>query len=239
MTIPEEVRTLEHDLRVVFGVRLQSLVVYRHAGGHGRAPVPTLAVVDRLSAEDLQACAPMVPSWHDAGLATPLVIGTHEFARSLDAFPFEFGAIMKAYTLVTGSDPFNGLVVDPADVRRSCELQARSQLLHLREGYLETGGRGERVAELIVRSAPALAALLQSVHNLRQQEDNDPQLHRDAGRAAQQVEADARLTPGSLSDVVKLVGEGALSPDNARRIFPAYLAALERLTQHIDTWSAA
>ena len=159
--------------------------------------------------------------------------------RSLDAFPFEFGAITKAYTLVTGTDPFDGLVVDPADVRRACELQARSQLLHLREGYLETGGRGNAVAELIVRSAPALAALVHSVASLRQRRDEDPELHEDAQGAVHRVENAAGLTPGSLSDVVKLVREGALSSDAAKRIFPAYLAALERLTQYIDRWSAA
>ena len=90
-------------------------------------------------------------AWHDAGLATPLLLAAHEFGRSLDAFPLEFGAILADHVVVAGSDPFDGLRVDAADLRRACEVQARSHLLHLREGYLETRGRGDALADLIVR----------------------------------------------------------------------------------------
>ena len=38
-----------------------------------------------------------------------------------------------------------------ADLRRACEVQARSHLLHLREGYLETRGRADALSDLIVR----------------------------------------------------------------------------------------
>jgi hypothetical protein len=87
--------------------------------------------------------------------------------RSLaDAFPFEFGAILAAHVVVSGTDPFAGLRVNAADLRRASEIQARSHLLHLREGYLETHGRSDAVADLIVRSAPSLAALVTSVARL-------------------------------------------------------------------------
>src|SRR5437899_1205891 len=95
---------LDRDLHDIFGARLQSVVQYgtraRHtppaqAGGHHPdAPEPlahTLAIVDTLSADDLRACSRRVPAWHDAGFATPLILPAHEFNRSLDAFPFEFG----------------------------------------------------------------------------------------------------------------------------------------------------
>src|SRR5688500_1538972 len=129
MHIPEAVRTLERDLRDTFGARLHSLVVYRPADGDPHTPTP--AVRDRLSADDLRACAARVGAWHDAGLATPLLLAAQEFGRSLDAFPFEFGAIIADHALVAGADPFAGLAVDPAHLRHACEVQARSHLLHL------------------------------------------------------------------------------------------------------------
>src|SRR5262249_31693782 len=121
MTARDHVATLERELRGIFGSRLQSLVVYgeqlrsglRHTPhdrhGHGHAPVQTMAVVETLTAEDLRACAGRVAAWHDAGLATPLVLAAHEFERSLDAFPLEFGAILADHTVVTGSNPFDGV----------------------------------------------------------------------------------------------------------------------------------
>jgi hypothetical protein len=188
MAFSDAVQMLERELREVFGSRLQSLVVYgqrRHAAGHAHveghsgqaaghghdAPAThTLAVVDSMTAADLRACAVRIDAWHGAGLATPLLIADHEFAQSLDAFPLEFGAILADHSVVAGSNPFDALSVDPADLRRACEVQARSHLLHLREGFLETRGRADALAVLIVRSAAAFAALVTSIARLEGQD---------------------------------------------------------------------
>jgi hypothetical protein len=215
MNIPEAVRALERDLVEIFGSRLRSLVVYAPAASG--APTPTLAVIDGLNAEDLRACAARAGAWHDRELATPLVLESGEFASSLDAFPLEFGAILADHAVAAGANPFEGCRVDPADLRRACEVQARSHLLHLREGFIETQGRGDAIAALIVRSAPPLAALIDSVHRLNGTRPDD----------------------GVLTRVARLNATTPLSSDDARRLFPAYLAAIEALTRRIDQWSGA
>src|SRR6187455_1499781 len=127
MVIPDAVRDLDRDLRQLFGARLKSVVAYGPLGG-ANAPASTMAIVDTLTTDDLHACASRMPFWGDAGLATPILVAEHEFGRSLDAFPFEFGSIMANHVLVSGPDPFAGLQVDPDDLRRACEMQARSHL---------------------------------------------------------------------------------------------------------------
>jgi len=233
---------LEHDLRAIVGNRLHALVAYgthardaahAHASPgapHAQHPVHALAIVQALSADDLTRCAEAVDGWHDAGLATPLLIGAHEFERALDAFPLEFGAIVADHTTISGQDPFAGLRVDPADVRRACEVQARSHLLHLRESYIETRGRADALADLVVQSAPAFAALLQAVARLQGAGARDPEA---AGRHAERA---LQLPPGVATDVVKLAGVSEISSDEARRIFPSYLDAVEKLVTYIDTW---
>lgn len=213
MPVSDAVAALDRDLRDIFGGRLRSLVAYATGDRSKGAAQPTLVVVEALTPADLRACAARVAVWHDAGLATPLMLEAPEFARSLDAFPFEFGAILADYEVVSGGDPFEGLRVDPADVRRACEVQARSHLLHLREGYIETRGRSDALADLIARSSPPLSALLKSVARL------------DAGRTVDPV----------LAEVAGL-GAGPVSPDIARRLFPQYLSAIEHLTNEIDRW---
>src|SRR5437660_1085285 len=61
------------DLRRVFGERLRSVVTYGgHAEGHGGdEPVTCLALVDSLTAVDLEACARAASSWRRQGLASP------------------------------------------------------------------------------------------------------------------------------------------------------------------------
>ncbi len=231
MHIPDAVHALERDLRAIFGDRLRSLVAY--AALAGDEATSTLAVVDDLSAADLHVCVGHMAKWDDAGLETPLFVATREFERSLDAFPLEFGAILADHVVVAGSDPFAGLQVDPAHVRHACEVQARSHLLHLREGFLETHGRGDALGELILRSAAPLTALLKSVVRL------EGAIARDGEAAAALVEREIGVPPGSLTGIVRLARRSDLPSDEARRLFPGYLDAVQRLTIHVDRWSAA
>ena len=245
--IPHAVHTLERDLRDIFGSRLQSLVAYglqaheashahdegAHGGGHAheRGLTQTMAIVDAITPNDLRACTTRVASWHDAGLATPLLLAAHEFEKSLDAFPLEFGAILADHAVVFGSSPFDGLKVGAADIRRACEVQARSHLLHLREGYLETRGRGDALAVLIVRSAAPFAALLRSVARLQGLSTHD------GAAAARHAERALNLPGGHVADVVKLANVNEISSAEATRLFPAYLDAVERLAKYVDGWS--
>jgi len=213
MPISDAVTALNRDMREIFGDRLRSVVAYAITDRTSDTPQPTLVVVDALTPADLRACAARVVKWHESGLATPLILEASEFGRSLDAFPYEFGAILADHTMVSGENPFAGLRVDPADMRRACEIQARSHLLHLREGYIETQGRSDALAELIARSAAPLSALLRSVTRLK-------------GMSA---------ADGVLAQVAGLNGK-ELSPEAARRLFPDYLSAVEYLTTEIDRW---
>ena len=91
--------------------------------------------------DDLRACAARTPNWHRAGAATPLLLTRDEFARSLDAFPIEYGEILDTHHVLFGHDPFDGLTIHTDDLRRACEVQVKSHLLHLREDYIECGAR--------------------------------------------------------------------------------------------------
>ena len=233
---------LARELKRIFADRLQSFVAYDlhgvepsgeapHQSGHGTPPsTHTMAIVESLRESDLKACADGMSKWHAAGLATPLLLTAGEFERSLDAFPLEFGAILADHLVVSGRDPFAGLRIAPADVRRACEVQARSHLLHLREGFLETNGRGDGVAVLIVRSAAPFAALLGSVARLHGLET------RDQAAAGRHAERELQLPPGVVTEVVQLAHVTEISAADGMRIFPAYLDAAERLVRYVDGW---
>jgi hypothetical protein len=248
MVFSDAVQTLERELREVFGSRLQSLVIYgqrahaaRHApgdahgghagGGHDAPPTHTLAIVDSMTSDDLRACAVRIDAWHEAGLATPLLIADHEFEQSLDAFPLEFGAILADHTIVAGENPFASLAVDPADVRRACEVQARSHLLHLREGFLETRGRADGLAVLIVRSAAAFAALVTSIARLEGHATDD------AASAARHVERTVGTSNNAVAEITKLADAHDITSAEAERLFGPYLDAVERLVKYVDGWT--
>src|SRR5579872_1734822 len=224
MLIPDAVRGLDRELQRIFGGRLESLVVYgarahaadhAHDQGHGAhahaAPVHTLALVQSLTPDDLRGCASLVEAWHDAGLATPLMLTSDEFANSLDVFPLEFGAILADHVVVSGRGPFESLTVDAGDLRRACEVQARSHLLHLREGFLETRGRADALSVLVLQSAAAFATLVASIARLEAAPDGTA-----AGR---HVERALGLTDTAVTDVVNLAHAHDLSSADAERLF--------------------
>jgi hypothetical protein len=209
-------RIVAADLQRVFGARLQSLVAYGpedHPDG-----VHTLALVDRLAFQDLTACAPRTSDWQRAGAAVPLLLSREEFRRTLDVFPLEYGGIIASHRLITGENMLGGIRVAEADLRRGCELQAKSHLIHLREGYVESGGDPARVARLIAASAPSLAALL----------ENLLQLDREAA-------ARAGFTPELVREVASADATHISDPSP---LLARYLSAVERLWQEVDRWKA-
>ena len=241
MAIPEAVQRLDRELREIFGRRLQSLIVYGaldgqqakddgHSHGPAESPSRTMAVVEGMTRDDLRACATRVDAWHGRGLATPLIVAAREFDRSLDVFPLEFGAILADHVVVSGENPFGSSKLEPADVRRACEVQARSHLLHLRESYLETRGRADALSDLIVQSAPAFAALLTSLARLEGHAAGD------AGAAARHAERILGVSGGAVADIVKLAGIHELPSADAERLFGPYLEAVEKLVAYVDGW---
>lgn len=217
-----------HDLQAVFGERLEAVVAYGPVTG---AQASSLALVRTLTIDDLVACAARARHWHQRGTATPLLLTRDEFARSLDAFPIEYGEILDHRRILFGDDPFTGLSIRPEDVRRACEVQAKSLLVHLRENYIECGGRPRAVASLVADSAPAFAAILRRLARLD---------HHGADSATDLgIYAAGRPGLGAqvVGDVLALAGDRAGAAVDAARIFPDYLATVERLTRFVDHWT--
>jgi hypothetical protein len=225
--------TLVSDLRHVFGDRLQSVVAYGpQVDGVSEAPLTCLALVASLGIDDLEACARVEPEWERRHVATPLILPADEFRRSLDAFPLEYGEIVRAHERVFGPDPFEGVSIPREDRRRATETQVKSHLVHLREGFIEAGNRPHRVADLVTSSAAAFAALLRHVAQLN---------GASAGSRADAALEGARTAGVSESvvrDVLALERPGNIPTADAARLFPQYLAAVEQLARAVDTWRA-
>jgi hypothetical protein len=139
-------------------------------------------------------------------VAVPLVQPEEEFRRSFDAFPLEYSEILRTHERVFGPSPFDGATLSTDDLRRACETQIKSHLLHLREGYMAAGGRPADVAELMTRSAPAFAALLRSLARLAGAST------RDRAEATREGARTAGLPGGLVSDLLALEQTTSVPP---------------------------
>ena len=224
---------LAADLRRVFGNRLLSVCAYG-LERTGENETHSIALVDTLTFEDLAACAPMASAWDARGLAVPLLLEEHEFLRTLDVFALEYGDIIAHHVVVVGTDPFNGLEVSEADLRRACELQAKSHLIHLRESYLETGGDPRAVSALIGASAGGFRRLLESLVSLVHPAGSAGSSHADIadnGEALLGVPAD--LTREVLASAA---AGGPSTIADPTSLLERYIAAVDRIWEFVDEW---
>jgi hypothetical protein len=221
---------LTADLRRIFGGELRAVVAFGLQRGPADGPLHTLVLAARVDFDHLASCAPVVHTWRHAGLAVPLLMSVGEFERTLDVFPLEYDQIVNDHVRVEGEDPFAGIHVPESDLRRACELQAKSHLIHLREGFLECSREPGAVANLIASSAPAFRTLLANIARLERQQfpASDDAI---AAEAEQTVGVPASLIRDVLS--YGQAGSAALDPTS---LLARYIPVAEQIWRYVDLW---
>ena len=217
------------DLQHIFGARLLAMVGY---GQHGAEHAASLALVQSITSDDLDRCASHASSWHRAGCATPLLLTQDEFAGSLDAFPIEYGEIIATHHVIFGANPFAGLTIRPEDLRRACEIQVKSHLVHLRENYIESRGNQSDVRALVAEGAPAFRVILRRLAHL---DGSAAETDADLSRFASSRPG---LDPRVVGDVLAIAKNPEGSGVDAMRVYGGYVAAVEKLWRFIDRWKA-
>ncbi len=164
----------------------------------------------------------------------PLLLERDEFRRTLDVFPLEYGEIIASHVVVLGDDPFAGLSVPDVDRRRACELQAKSHLIHLREGFLETGGDPKRVARLIGASAEGFRRLLMNIVSLAAPASSGHDDH-----LPETAEEHIGVPQDLTREVLAATGAGPSTIADPSAMLARYIAAVERVWEFVDGWKRA
>lgn len=237
------VDALARDLDQVFGARLRSLVVF--PGHQADGSVHSMAVIDDLAFRDLVACLPFAEAWHHRGAAVPLVLTPGELRRTLDIFPLEYASIVADYGVVRGIDPLQNVTISIEDIRRACEAQAKSHLIHLREAFLESHAEMTRVARLIAASAAPLRALLTNIARLPDGgERSVTGAERAAASAASASDtalaamAERRIgvSAAIVRDVLATSANGASAITDPTHLLAGYIDAAGKIWEYVDRW---
>ena len=211
------VEQLAKDLDGVFGPRLESLVVY--PGNQGDGSVHSCALVQRLVFRDLTACLPFTESWYHRGVAVPLMLSAEELRRTVDVFPLEYATMLADYTVVRGADPLKGLSIPVEDVRRAVEGLAKSHLIHLREGFLESHGETTRIARLPDAAQGTLDTLMPSDESL-----------------AKMAEMRMGVQGSLIRTVLASSHDGHSTITDPSHMLGSYIEASQRIWEYVDRW---
>jgi hypothetical protein len=226
------------QLGKAFGSDLQSVVLYGSAaaGEHikKRSDYNVLVIVRRIGPEQIRAASAVARSWSESGNPAPLTLTEAEWRRSSDIFPMEYADILERHRILFGTPPFEGIRVEPADLRRELEEQAMGKLLHLRQGALASGGDGKLQLELLEASLSTFMVIFRAVVRLR---GGSPPTDYEA--LARDVGALAGFDPEPFLRVVRHVrGTTRLPHGEAGATLAGYLTAVDMLVTWLDRLDA-
>jgi len=235
--VEAQIAAFTRDVQAALGDRLVSLVLYGSAVGDDwvtqRSDLNVAVVVPRVTLDVLEALVPVIARWRRKRLALPLVADREYLESARDAFPMELDDIRRHHRVLAGADPFGGLVIERAALRRECEHEARGKLLRLRALFLDAAGRPAALEQLMVESLKSFLVVLRHLLRLR-----------GAGEAHgyREVLAAGAGLLGPLPVMQRLLdrraGDARLGAAALREEFGGYLAEVERIVAALDALDA-
>jgi hypothetical protein len=225
---------LVRQLQLAYADALRSVVLFGSAvaGEHRpkKSDYNVLVIVDALPLERLRAVAAVSKAWAADGNPPPMTFTTKEWRSSSDIFPMEYADILERHRVLYGTPPFDGIRVNPADLRLQVEHQTMGKLLQLRQAIMGAGGDSASQLEILEKSLSTLMVIFRGIIRLHGQVPSQ-----DYEALATVVAQRAGFSPDPFIKVILHArGTEKLSRDGASGILEEYLAAMERLVAYLD-----
>jgi hypothetical protein len=197
----------------------------------GRSDCNLLVVADRLGPAELRTLGPALAPFERECLSPPLLFLRQEWTRAADVFPIEITDMRSAYRVLREPDPLADLVVRPADLRHALESELRGKLLRLRVDYALYGAKEEQLAAVVGASIGSLRVLFRAFVVLAGR-DSPP----DDAALVRAVEELAGVPAQALAALLTHRRDAGWRC--SRELFEAYLEAVNRVVQVVDTLSS-
>jgi hypothetical protein len=128
--------------------------------------VNSVVVLHNMDLKFLAFLAPLGKKYGKKRVAAPLVMTPEYIRDSLDAFPIEFFDFKLIHKTVFGTDLFATLEIARAPLRLQAERELKTKLIHLRQGYISSLGKKERLSVVLIRSFTGSMALFRAILTL-------------------------------------------------------------------------
>ncbi len=227
-------QTYVKEVKGVFGEQLEGMLLYGSAvRGEflpGRSNLNILLLVSSYDSAVLKQYSALHRQWSKEQIVVPLFLTEEELRTSAAAFPLEFLEIQEQHRVLGGRDPFIGFHVKPDRLRETVVQGVTSNLLRLRQRYVEGGGSEDATTILLPLSITSTLPLLRGVQRLL----GRPVLsHSDAviKDVADQLKLDLQ---GLLDAWLLKRGQISPGPREIPRLFDRYLQAATLLTRAVE-----
>jgi predicted nucleotidyltransferase len=232
--VTQRARQVADDYRRAYGQDLVSVILYGSALTADYVPGKSDLNLMILLSEDgihrLHLAHDLVARWRKKRVGTPLFLTKGYLDSSLDTFPIEFLNIKGNYLVIQGEDVLAGLSFKKEFVRMQCERELKGKLLLLRQRYVETGGKGRVLRDLIAASLPTFIFIFKGLLYLLNEE-----IPVTRPETMSVIARKYELDEGLFRDL-QGVGSGTLKPSatGLHELFGRYLKEIRRLALLMD-----
>ena len=224
-----------HDYKGLFGDDLVSIILYGSAAGRnyrpGKSDINFMIVLSEEGIERLDLAFQVVQTWRKRKVAIPLFLTELYVESSLDVFPIEYLNFQRNHALVYGKDILKDLSFDRQLVRLQCEREIKGKLLLLREAFMETGGKGKALRDVIAQSIQAFMAIFDALLFFKEME-----IPKDRREVVSLTCNTFHLDAERFQKLLDLKEE-KIKPDDSetRSLFQDYLKEVRKLSKIADT----
>lgn len=216
------------------GENMKSVVLFGTAIRGGYAPahqeVNIMVMVEDASTQAIRPIEGPLAAWVKKGNSAPLIFERSEWEGSTDVFPIEIEDMREAHKLVSGTDPFEGVVTNRDDLRHELEREVRGKLLQLRAQHAAFAPNGGALTRLLIESASTFFVLMRALVRL---EGETPEAK--PARLVEQAASIAGLDAGAFRWVVdKISGEKVKALRSDDPIAARYVDEIQKLTNYVD-----
>lgn len=194
---------------------------------HSRVNI--LVFARALAPDTLDRLAAAIPAAKKPPHFEPLFLTRDQFGASLDVFPMEWLDLIERHLRLEGESVFEGVQVPRTWLRHQCEHELRGKHIRLRQEYLASGGRSERLKEVLTRFASGFHTLFRTLLRLRGEEP-PASTERVIEKVADAYGLDARALLGAWMMRYSPKASG----HDARDVYRRFMIEIERLIAAID-----
>lgn len=172
---PDEIfQQFTTDYKNIFGDDLISIILFGSAARgeyiYKRSDLNFLITLSDSGMQRLKQAFSLIPKWRKKKVTTPLFLTNQYIQTALDSYPIEFLSMKQHHQVVYGEDVLLPIEIQPEPLRLQCERELRGKLIHLRQEYLNTGGKSRRIKHLVRFSLPTFVSIFSALLHLKQAE---------------------------------------------------------------------
>jgi len=232
--VAKDVGSLCESLIAIHGNNLLSISVYGSVLSKNFIPkvsnINLVCIFNELTSEVLNLSLKVINVAVKKRVVPPLFLTLDYIKASLDSFPMEFIEIKENHRTIYGEDYFSEIEIPLENLRLQCEQKLKSQLVRMRQTYLEYGKNRKLIKRLLLDSLANNFPIFRNV--LRVCEHPIPELYEDVlMQISGLCNFDAQVYLDMLRDKKKT---DKILWKEIDSIFGEYVLQLELLSEFVD-----